>query len=163
MQLKIDESFAEKVIPANDSVRLLDIQPLCHITKYCVAAVQIAAVLMNDEKLGAGTVVVFGAGHGDSATSVGQLVLHAVGAEFPLDACAAAAGSIPIGVTSLDHEAIDNPVEGQSVVKALLCQENKIFNGLRGCRSIQRKGDSSIICYVYDGGVIAWLIRLCLL
>ena len=24
MQLKIDESFAEKVIPANDSVRLLD-------------------------------------------------------------------------------------------------------------------------------------------
>ena len=40
---------------------------------------------------------------------------------------------VPSGAATLDHEARNDPVKNQTVVKALLNQGDEIRNGLRAC------------------------------
>ena len=57
-------------------------------------------------------------------------VVDAVGGELTLDAVSRAAESQALGVSALDHEAGNHPVENQSVIKAAVCQGDKIPHGL---------------------------------
>ena len=49
-----------------------------------------------------------------------QAVLDVVGRELALDALARAARAVPVGVSALDHETLNDAMEGQAVVEALV-------------------------------------------
>ena len=53
---------------------------------------------------------------------MGQIVLEAVVGKLALDAVARAAHAVAVGAASLDHKALDDPVEDQAVIKALVHQ-----------------------------------------
>ena len=42
------------------------------------------------------------------------------------------AGTIPFGITTLDHKVVDDPVEGKAVVIAFLSMGNEVFYRFRG-------------------------------
>ena len=72
-------------------------------------------------------------------------VVKAVGGEFSLDRRIRAAGSVSEGISSLDHKAVHNPVEGEPVIKALLCQLHEILHGLGRGAGIQGQGDRPVV------------------
>ena len=90
------------------------------------------SLLHHDEELAAGGVGGHGAGHGQHAPVVDQVVLEAVSGELPLDGVAGAAHAGAVGAAALDHEAGDNPVEDQAVVVALLDQADEIVDRVGG-------------------------------
>ena len=96
---------------------------------------------MHDEKLASGGVGVHGAGHGQHASGVLQLVEEAVGGEFASDAVAGAAGAGALGVAALDHKAGDDPVEDHAVVKALVNQGDKVVDGVGGHFGVELRLD----------------------
>ncbi len=102
-----------------------------------VLPVQMGGVLMHDEELAAGGVHSLGPGHAENAPGVAQVVGHAVGGEFALDAVAGAAHAGAVGAAALDHEAGDDPVEGQAVVKALVGQGDEVVDGVGGLVGVQ--------------------------
>ena len=53
---------------------------------------------------------------------MGQIVLEAVVGKLALDAVARAAHAVAVGAAALDHKALDDPVEDQAVIKALVHQ-----------------------------------------
>ena len=60
-----------------------------------------------------------------------EVVFHAVGGKFTLDAVAGAAHAGALGAAALDHEAGDAAVEDQSVIEAAVGQRNKVAHALR--------------------------------
>lgn len=62
-----------------------------------VLAVQEGAVLMYDEELGRSAVRVIGAGHGDGAAYMGNIIFHAVLGEFSFDGCIRPPVPFPFG------------------------------------------------------------------
>ena len=57
-----------------------------------------------------------------------QVVLEAVLGELALDAVARAAHACAVRVAALDHEAVNDPVEDEAVIKALFYETDKIIN-----------------------------------
>jgi len=96
------------------------IKSLDDLSKSRVSAVQMGTGLMHDEELGACGVRMHGSGHGQDARCVSQIVLDAVLGELSLDGVARSAGSGALGAAALNHEAVDNAVEIQSVIETLL-------------------------------------------
>ena len=57
---------------------------------------------------------------------MGNRVLNAVGGKFTGNGVRRSAHAGAFRVPALNHKAVDDPVEGQSVVKAALCQSYEI-------------------------------------
>lgn len=55
-----------------------------------------------------------------------ELVFHTVLGKLTLDGLICSSGSVSFGISALDHEAVDDAVEGQSVVKTALSQFQEI-------------------------------------
>ena len=112
---------------------------------------------MHDEELAAGGVGGHGAGHGQDAAAVKQIILEAVGTELALDAVAGAAGTGALGVAALDHEAGDHPVEDKPVIKALLHQGDKVVDGVGGHLGVQlRLDDAAVFHFDGNNGIAHW-------
>ena len=68
-----------------------------------------------------------GPGHGQHAGGVLQVVLgKAVAGELAPDVIAGAAHAAAVRAPALDHEARDDPVEDQAVIKALVGQGDEV-------------------------------------
>ncbi len=88
---------------------------------------------MADEELAAGAVRVAGAGHGQDALHVRAVVelgLHLVAGAA--GAGHAAGADLGIGAASLNHEALDDAVEGRAVIELLAGQLEEVLHGARG-------------------------------
>ena len=112
-----------------------------------VAAVQMRGILVHDEELAAGGVRVHRAGHADDAAGVLDGVGNAVLQELALDVPAGAAHAGALRVTALDHEAGNNAVEGQAVVKAVLDELLKVLAGDGGCAVVQLNVDGLAVLH----------------
>ena len=104
-----------------------------------VVAVQMGGILMHDKELAAGGVGVHGAGHADDAAGVLDGVVPAVVSKLALDVPAGAAHAGALGAAALDHKAGDDPMEDQTVIKALAHQLQKVLHGQRGRLGVQLK------------------------
>ena len=102
-----------------------------------ILAVQMGSLLHHDEELAAGGVGAHGAGHGQHAPVMLQVVLEAVAGELTLDGIARAAHTGALGATALDHEAGDHPVEDQPVIEAGLDQAHKVVDRIGGHLGIE--------------------------
>ena len=112
---------------------------------------------MHNEELATGGVGGHGAGHGQNAAAVKQLVLEAVGTELALDAVAGAAGANALGVAALDHKAGDDPVENDAVIEALLHQGDKVVDGVGGHLRVQlRLDDAAVFHFDGNNGIAHW-------
>ena len=96
-----------------------------------VLTVQKARVAMADEELAAGAVGSGGAGHGDDAGRVGAL------AEFLRELVARVAGAVVVRVAPLHHEALDDAVEGEAVIKTHLGECYEVRDCFGGCIGIE--------------------------
>ena len=76
---------------------------------------------VHDEELAARGVGRLGTRHGENAALVLQVVLDAVEHELALDAVAGAAHAGALGAAALNHEAGNDAVEDQTVIKAVIC------------------------------------------
>ena len=97
-----------------------------HLAEGGVLAVQVLGVGVHDEELAARGVGGGGTRHAENAPLVLQVVLDAVEKELALDAVAGAAHAGALGAAALDHEAGDDPVEDQAVIKALVGQGDEV-------------------------------------
>ena len=103
-----------------------------------VLAVQMGGGLHHDEELAAGAVRVHGPGHGQHAQGVLDVVLlKAVAGELPPDLVAGTTGTGAAGAAALDHEAGDDPVEGQAVIEAAVGQGDEVVHGVGGLLRVQ--------------------------
>ena len=129
-----------------------------------VLAVQVGGNLVHDEELAAGGVGSHGAGHGQHAAVMLEVILEVIGGELTLDGVAGAAGAGALGAAALDHKAGDDAVEGQTVVVTLLNQGDKVVDGVWGDFGVQLgldgaglgaevglhfdfEGDNGILCH----------------
>lgn len=76
-----------------------------------------------DEELGASGVGA-GVGHGDGPADVGVSF-----PELVLDLVAGTSGTVALRIPSLDHETVDDPVEGESVVESLFGEFDEVACG----------------------------------
>ena len=106
-----------------------DVHAFGHLAERGVLLVEVRSVHVHDEKLAAGGVRIHGAGHGQHAAGVLEVVLEAVARELALDAVARAAHAGAGRVAALDHEAGDDAVEDHAVVKDVY--KRQISNRLR--------------------------------
>ena len=97
-----------------------DIHTLDDLAERGILAIEPRVIRVADEELAARGIRVAGTGHRDGSAHVRSLVVHAVRAEFALDVVAGAAGPGAKGAPALDHEALDDAMEGQSVIEAFL-------------------------------------------
>jgi len=121
------------------------IHALRHLAEGGVLAVEELAVLMHDEELAAGGVGGLRSGHGQNAALVREVVLHAVELEFALDAVAGTAHAGAVGAAALDHEAGDDPVEDEAVVKALVRKGDEVAHALRRLFGIELGDDLAAV------------------
>ena len=77
-----------------------------------------------------------------------QVIFHTVGREFALDRLIRAAHAGALGVSALDHEAVDDAVEGQAVIETLFCQLQEVINRDRGGVAVQLHGDGAVILHL---------------
>ena len=102
---------------------------------------------MHDEELAARGVGRLRAGHGQNAALVAEIVLHTVELELALDAVAGAAGAGALGAAALDHEAGNNAVEDQAVVKALVGKGDHVADALRRFVGVELADDLAAVCH----------------
>ena len=79
---------------------------------------------------------------------MGQRIFHAVGRKLALDGVLRSAGAVAVGVTALHHEARDDAVEGQAIVKPIIGQVHKILHGHGGGVAVQLHDDGAIVLNV---------------
>ena len=85
---------------------------------------------------------------------VDQVVLaEAVGGELAVDLIAGAAHAVAVGAAALDHEAGDDPVEGQAVIEALVSQRDEVVDGVGSLLGIQLAAHNAAVLHGdgYDG------------
>ena len=81
---------------------------------------------MHNEELASGGVGVHGSCHGKNARSVFQIIGEMILGEFALNAVSRAAHAVAVGASALDHKAVDNAVEDQTVIKSFIDQADKV-------------------------------------
>ena len=106
--------------------------------------------LGHDEELGAGGIGDGRARHGQHAAGVRQVILEPIRSKFAADLIARAAHAGAFRVAALDHEARDNAVEGQAVIKALFCEGNKVIYRVRRNLGVQL-GLDDVAVFHFDG------------
>ena len=89
-----------------------------------VLLVEVGVVDGVDKELAASGVGAAGVGHGDGAPDVGVAL-----PELVLDGVSGSAHAGSGGVPALDHESVDDPVEDDAVVEALLRQFHEVAGG----------------------------------
>ena len=133
------------------------IHAICDLAKGGILAVQVLGVSVHDEKLAAGGVGGLGPSHGQYAPLVLHGIVYAVEQKLAFDAIARPAHAGAVGAATLDHEARNDPVKNQTVVKALLNQGDEIRNGLRGLLGIELSGDDAAALHFYGDN---WVHRI---
>ena len=119
-----------------------------------VLAVQMRSRSHHHKELAAGGVGCHGAGHGQHAGLVNQVILaEAVAGELAVDLIAGAAHAVSVGAAALDHEAGDDPVEGQAVIEALVSQRDEVVDGVGSLLGIQLAAHNAAVLHSdgYDG------------
>ena len=56
-----------------------------------------------------------------------EIIIEAVMRKLALDMISGTAGTCTLGAAALEHEAINNSVEGQTVIKALIDKADKVI------------------------------------
>ena len=102
-----------------------------------VLAIQMGCIFMHHKELAACGVGGLAPSHGQNATLMLQIVLHTVEEELTLDAVAGATHAGAFGAAALDHEAGDDTVEDQAVIKIMIAQLNEVLPALGCDRGIQ--------------------------
>ena len=101
-----------------------------HLAEGGVLAVQVLGVGVHDEELAARGVGGGGTRHAENAPLVLQVVLDAVEEELALDAVAGAAHAGAFGTAALNHEAGNDSVENQTVIKMVIAQIDEVADAL---------------------------------
>ena len=121
-----------------------------------VSAVQVGSLLHHDEELASGGVGPHGAGHGQHATVVGQVIGEAVLGKLTLDGVAGATDADALGVAALNHEAGDDTVEDEAVVEALLHQRDEVVDGVGSHLGVQLGlHDAAVLHFKGDNGILS--------
>ena len=110
-----------------------------------ILTVQKRGIGLDNKELAAGAVIVIGARHGYGAPDVGDIVFHAVLGKFALDVLVGAAGAVALGISALDHKAVDDPMERKSIIKSVVGQLAKIRHGNGRGIGIQLHGDGAVV------------------
>jgi len=118
------------VVGANTADLIDNLDALNDLTESGVLAIQMGCVLVHDEELAAGGVGHHGAGHGQNAALVENGVIKAVCLELTADGVLGAAHAVAQRVAALDHEAGDNAMENETIVKALGNEGDKVVDGI---------------------------------
>ena len=79
-----------------------------------------------------------------------QGVAHAVVGELTLDGVAGTTHAGPVGAAALNHEAGNDTVEDQTVIKALLHQTDEVVHRIGGDRGVQLRLDHTAVFHL-DG------------
>ena len=74
-----------------------------------------------------------------------QLIVHAVEQELALDAVAGTAHAGALGAAALDHEAGNDAVEDEAVIKAAVCQRDEVIDRLRRDIRVELGGDDAAV------------------
>ena len=86
-----------------------------------------------------------------------QVIGEAVLSEFPLDLPAGAAHAAAVRAPALDHEARDDPVEDQAVIKSLLDQVDEVVHGVGRDLGVELRLDNAAIFHFNgDDGIAHW-------
>ena len=80
---------------------------------------------------------------------MGNIIFHAIVAEFSLDILIRSTGSISIRVSALDHKSINNTMESKSVIKSILGKLYKICHCNRCGICIQFYLNGTVILDLY--------------
>lgn len=103
------------------------------MTEGRILVVEEAGITVDNEELGAGTVGMLRASHGEDAAHVG------LGVELGLDlvtgaTCTRHAAGAWLGVrtAALNHETLDDAVKGGAVIEAFFGELKEVLDGLRG-------------------------------
>ena len=132
-----------------------DVHAFGHLAERSVLLVEVRSVHVHDEKLAAGGVRIHGAGHGQHAAGVLEVVFEAVARELTLDAVARAAHAGAGRVAALDHEAGDDAVEDHAVIKALFDQTDKVTHGVRRDLRVELGADDAAVFHFNGDNRIA--------
>ena len=139
-----------------------DIHAGKHAAKSSITAVKVNCVCMTDKELGGCTVICSGACHGQYTAGMGERILKTVCSKLSGNGLIASAGSVAVGVTTLNHETGDNPVKSEPVIKALIGKMKKVGDGCRGKICIKFSLNGAIIPD-FDGNIMraGQVFRLC--
>ena len=110
-----------------------------------VLTVQVLGVGMHDEELAARGVGGGGTRHAENAPLVLQVVLDAVEKELALDAVAGAAHAGALGAAALNHEAGNDSVEDQTVIKMVAAQVDEVADALGRFVGVQLALDDAAV------------------
>ncbi len=102
-----------------------------HFSERRVSAVEMRACFMHDEELAARGVRHHGAGHGEHALGVSQVVLKTILGKFAFDAVAGTPHAVTVRASALNHKAVYHAVENQAVIVALADQADKVIDRIR--------------------------------
>ena len=116
-----------------------------HLAEGGVLTVQVLGVGVHDEELAARGVGGGGTRHAENAPLVLQVVLDAVEEELALDAVAGAAHTGAFGTATLDHEAGNDSVEDQTVIKMAVAQVDEVADTLGRLVGIQLALDDAAV------------------
>ena len=100
---------------------------------------------VHDEELAARGVGGGGTRHAENAPLVLQVVLDAVEKELALDAVAGAAHAGALGAAALNHEAGDDSVEDQTIIKMVIAQVDEVADALGRFVGIQLAFDDAAV------------------
>ena len=116
-----------------------------HLAEGGVLAVQVLGVGVHDEELAARGVGGGGTRHAENAPFVLQVVLDAVEKELALDAVAGAAHAGALGAAALNHEAGNDSVEDQTIIKMVIAQVDEVADALGRFVGIQLAFDDAAV------------------
>ena len=85
---------------------------------------------MHDKELASAGVWMHGSCHGKNTGSVCKVVCNAVLSEFAFNAVSRTAHAGSVRAAALDHEAVDDTVEDQTVIKSFFTRLIKLFTVL---------------------------------
>ena len=107
--------------------------------------VQEGGIGNGNKELGTAAVILIAAGHGEHALDMADGILDAVIRKLAFDRLSGAAEAVALGIAALDHEAVNDAVEGQAVVEALIRQLHKIFHGDGGYALVEFQLDGAVV------------------
>ncbi len=116
-----------------------------HLAEGGVLTVQMLGVGVHNEELAARRVGGGGTRHAENAPLVLQVVLDAVEEELALDAVAGAAHAGAFGTADLDHEAGNDSVEDQTVIKMVAAQVDEVADALGRFVGVQLALDDAAV------------------
>ena len=116
-----------------------------HLAEGGILTVQMLGVGVHDEELAARGVGGGGTRHAENAPLVLQVVLDAVEEELALDAVAGAAHAGALGAAALNHEAGNDSVEDQTIIKMVIAQVDEVADALGRLVGIQLALDDAAV------------------